>query len=75
VIFADGYTCQIEGMCIIRIKLFDEMIRELKDVRYVTQLNKNLISVGALKAQVHRGTLGEGVLKMSSGLLAALKGI
>ena len=51
----------------VRIKLFDGMIRELKNVRHVPQLQKNLISVGTLKAQGLRGTLGEGVLKMFSG--------
>jgi len=29
--------------------MFDGMIRELKEVRYVPQLKRNLISVGALK--------------------------
>ena len=42
------------------------MVRELKDVRYVSQLKKNLISIGALEAQGLRGTLREGVLKMSN---------
>ena len=46
----DGHTCQIEEIGTIRIKLFDRMIRELKDVRYVPQLNKNLISIVALQA-------------------------
>ena len=69
--FRNGYTCQIEGIGILRTKLFDRMIRELKDVRYVPQLQKNLISVGALESQ----GLGEGVLKMSNGSLVVLKGI
>ena len=42
-------TCQIERIGTVRIKLFGGMIREMKDVRYVLQLNKNLISVGALE--------------------------
>jgi len=61
--FSEGHTCQIEGIGTVRIKLFDGIIRELKDVRYITQLKKNLISVGALKAHGLRETLGEGVLK------------
>ena len=47
--FGDRHTCQIEGICIVRINLFDEMIRKLNDVRYVPQLKKNLISVGVLE--------------------------
>ena len=50
-------------------------MRELKDVKYVPSILKNLISVGALKVEGLRGTLGEGVLKMSSGSLVILKGI
>ena len=73
--FGNRHTCQIEEISTIRIKLFDEMIREMKDVRYVTQLQKNLISVGTLKMQGLRGTLGEGVLKISSSLLAVMKSV
>jgi len=75
VTFDDGHTCRIERIGTIRIKLFDRMISELKDVRDAPQLIKNLISVGALEAQGLRGTLGEGVLKMSSGSLVVLMGI
>ena len=38
-------------------------------------MKKNLISVGALEAHSLRGTLEEGVLKMSRGSLVVLKGI
>ena len=71
--FGDGHTCQIEGIDTVRIKLSDWMIKKLKDVRYLSQLNKNLISVGALEALGLRGTLGEAVLKMFSGSLVVLK--
>ena len=74
-LFGDGHTCHIEGIGTIRIKLSDGMMRELEDVRYVSQLNKNLILIGALEAQGLRETLGEGVLKISSGSLIVLNGI
>ena len=38
-------------------------------------MTKNINSVGALEAEGLRETLGEGVLKMSSGSLVVLKGI
>jgi len=69
------HTCHIEGIGSFHIKLSVGMIRELKDVRYVPQLNKNLISVRTLETQGLRGTLGEGVLKMFSGFLVILNGI
>ena len=73
--FDNIHTFRLKGYLQF-IKLFDRMIRELKDVRYVPQLQKNLISVETLKACTGlRGTLGERVLKMSSASLVVLKGI
>ena len=55
--------------------MHDGTMRELKDVRYISCMIKNLISVGDLKVGDLRGTLGEGILKMSSSSLVVLKGI
>ena len=49
-------TFHIEGIGIVRIKLSDGIVRELKDVRYVPELNKNLILIGVLEAHGLRGT-------------------
>ena len=35
----------------VLIKMSDGLVRELKDVRYVPQMKKNLISIRALEAQ------------------------
>jgi len=51
------------------------MVRELTDERYVPQMKKNLISIGALELDGLKGTLEEGVFNMSRGLLVVLKGI
>jgi len=40
--FEDGHTCHIKGIITVHIKMFDGMVRELQDVRYVPQLKKNL---------------------------------
>ena len=55
--------------------MYDRIMRELKKVRYIPSMTKNIISIGALKAEGLKGTLGDGVLKMSSGSLVILKGI
>jgi len=34
----DDHTCRMERMSIVHIKIIDEMVRELKNVRYVPQL-------------------------------------
>ena len=59
----------------VRIRMYDGTLRELKKVRYIPRMTKNLISIRALEAEGLRGTLGEGILKMSSGSLIVLKGI
>ena len=45
--------CNMEGIGIVQIKMFDGMVREVKEVRYILQLKRNLISVGALEALGH----------------------
>jgi len=72
--FGDVHTCHIMRICAIQIKMFDETVRELQDVRCVPQL-KNFISVGVLEAQGLKRTLREGIFKMFSGSLVIMKGI
>ena len=38
--FGNRDACQIEGIDTIRIKLFDGMIGELNNVRYIPQLKR-----------------------------------
>jgi len=45
----DDHPCNVEGIGTVRIKMFDGIVRELKEVRYVPQLKRNLISVGAME--------------------------
>ena len=45
----DDHPCTMKGVGTIQIKIFDGMIRELKEVRYVPQLKRNFISVGPLE--------------------------
>jgi len=40
----------MKGISKVLIKMFDGKVRELKEVRYVAQLKRNRIFVGALKA-------------------------
>ena len=51
------------------------MVRKLKDVRYVSQLKRNLISVFALEALGLDISIRDRVLKMIKGSMVVLKGI
>ena len=66
---------QLERMGTILIKMFDGMVWELKEVRYVPQLKKNLISVGALIALCLEISGSDGILKMVRGSMEVLKGV
>jgi len=48
----DDHTCNMDGAGMILIKMFDGMVKELKDVRYILQIKKNIISVGVLNFKV-----------------------
>ena len=54
--------------------MFDGMIRELKEVRYVPQFKRNIISVGTLETLGLEISIKDGVLKMTKGSLVVLKG-
>jgi len=71
----DDHTCRLVSNGTVYIKMYDGTMRELKEVKYITRMTKNLISVENLEAEGLRETLGEGILKMFSGSLGVLKDI
>ena len=71
----DDHPCNMEGICTVLIKMFDGMVQELKEVRYVSQLKKNLISVSSLKALDLEISGRDGVLKMLRISMVAMKGV
>ena len=60
----DDRPCNMKEIGTIRIKIFDGIVRELKEVRYVPQLKRNLISVGALEKIGLVVSIRDGVLKI-----------
>ena len=71
----EDHTYRMEGICTILIRMFDGIVRKFKDVRNIPQLKKNLISIGALKAQGIKGTLGDDALKILKSSMVILKGV
>jgi len=74
-IIGDDHQCKVEGIGTLRIKIFDGMVRELKEVRYVPQIKKNFISVGTLKVLGHGVSVRDGVLKITRGSMVVLKDV
>ncbi|KAM1980190.1 hypothetical protein ACFX15_036829 [Malus domestica] len=54
VFMGDDNLCTTKGIGTVRLKLHDEMVKELTGVRYVPNLKKNLISLGTLEAKGFR---------------------
>jgi len=48
-VMGDDHPCNVKGIGTVRVKMFDGIVRELKKVKYESQLKRNFISVGALK--------------------------
>ena len=59
----------------VSIKMDDGIVRELKEVRYVPKLKRNLISIGTLEALGLVVSIQDGVLKMTKGSMMVMKGV
>jgi len=68
-------ACQMVGIGIVQIKMFNGMVRDLMDVRYFSHMKKNIISVGPVKLKWLKVTLENGILKVTKGSLVVMKGI
>ncbi|KAH9733955.1 Integrase catalytic domain-containing protein [Citrus sinensis] len=75
VVMGNDQPCRTVGIGTIRLKMFDGMVRELKKVRFVLALKKNLISVGALEAKGYKVTIEDGIIKFTHGAMVILQGV
>ncbi|KAH9671777.1 retrovirus-related pol polyprotein from transposon TNT 1-94-like protein [Citrus sinensis] len=75
VVMGNDQPCRTMGIGTIQLKMFDGMVRELKKVRFVPALKKNLISVGALEAKGYKVTIKDGIMKFTHGAMVILQGV
>ena len=71
----DDYPCNIEGIGTVLIKMFNGMVQELKEMKYVPQLKKNLILVDDLEALGLEISDRESVLKMLRDSMIVMKAV
>ncbi|KAH9670384.1 hypothetical protein KPL70_016970 [Citrus sinensis] len=74
VVMGNDSSCRVVGRGSIRLKMFDGMIRELRDVRHVPDLKRNLISLGMLDKIGCLVKLESGTLKVLKGSMVVMKG-
>eukprot|EP00253_Pinus_taeda_P022622 PITA_22622 len=69
----NNVSCQTVGMGDIKIKMYDNTVRTLTSVRNVSNLKKNLISLGVLDSNGYKFTGQNDVLKVFKGALVVMK--
>jgi len=74
-VISNDHPCNVKGIGTVYIKMFDGILRELKEVRHVPQLKRNVISVGVLKMLDLVVSIRDGVLKMTKGTMVVTKGV
>ncbi|KAK2975045.1 hypothetical protein RJ640_021054 [Escallonia rubra] len=74
VLMGNDVVCKVMGICTIKIKMFDGIVRTLGDVRYIPDLKKNLISLGTLDSIDCSISIKGGVMKVSKGAMVIMKG-
>jgi hypothetical protein len=73
VFMGNGIPCKTVGVGSIRIRMFNGIVRELTDVRYVLELKSNLISLGVLDSCGYKYIGQGGALTLSKGSLVVMK--
>ncbi|KAG8503716.1 hypothetical protein CXB51_001714 [Gossypium anomalum] len=74
VLMKNSTSCKIAGVGIIKVKMFNGVVRTLSDVRHVPELKRNLILLSTLDSKGYRYTAESGALKISKGSLVVMKG-
>ena len=66
--------CPVIGICTVKIKMFDGVVRVLSNVRHILDLRKNLISLGVLEDLGYSYTSKGEIMKITKGALMVMKG-
>ena len=74
VLMGKDMACKIVGISTIKIRMHNDIVRTLTDVRHIPDLKKNLISLGTLDSLGCRYSGKGGVIKVGRGSLIVMKG-
>jgi len=70
----DNNPCDVVGIGSIQTKAHDGMKHMLKNMRYIPEMSRNLISLSTLDVEGFHYSSSNGFLKVSKGSLVCLKG-
>ena len=67
-------VCTTVGINNIHMRMFDRQVRTLTKVRHVSNLKKNLLSLGALETHGYKFSSADEAIKVTKGFMTILKG-
>ena len=67
-------TCTIIGMGTIKIKMSDGVVRTLEEIRHISDMKKNLISLGTLDLKGYSYKSENEIMKVSKGAMVVMTG-
>ena len=74
VILGNNKTCDIKGIGSIVIKNHEDNLKSLREVRYVPELKKNLLSIGMFDKAGYTVNVDDGAMKVCRGSEVLIKG-
>jgi gag-polypeptide of LTR copia-type/GAG-pre-integrase domain len=74
VFMGNSNLCKVIGVGTIKIKFYDDKMRRLTGVRHISDLSKNLISLGSLEEKGCKFQSESGVIHVPKGALIIMKG-
>lgn len=75
VIMGNNAMCRITGIGNVKLKLNDDTVRIVTNVRHVPEMKRNLISLGMLESEGCSYTAEDGILKVLRESLVIMKGL
>jgi hypothetical protein len=67
-------SCKVIGIGTIKIKMFDNVVRTLGEVKHVLEMKKNLILLGTLDLKGYSYKFDHGIMNVSKGAMVVMKG-
>lgn len=66
--------CWVEGIELVQVRIFDNQIRTLTNVRYLPKLRIGILSVGVFDKRGYVFKTNNGVMKIVKGAIVKFKG-
>lgn len=73
VLIGNNVTCKVVGIGIVRIKLYNGVVRTFSNVCHMPNLRKNILSLDIFDSHGYKYTGEDGVLRINKGALGLIK--